>query len=321
VDPLWLDSEALIRWLARTEFSSLDVFPMVCRSKQLQKWLLLLVLFPLACLSGVKAQSSGSSGFHFKIDQAGADAVNPASPVAHDFGRPFSKMAVGPSFSPLGIGVDLTTNLNRHLNLRASGGFLDQPIHFSTNGFHADARLKLASTRASLDIYPFHNGLRISPGVMVYNQNRITGTQSIAGGASFTLNGDTFFSDNANSTTGAVPVYGTALLNLHATRPAFTITGGWGNPLARNGHWSFPLEVGVALVGAPEVKVTLAGWACLDPAETQCANITNPNNSIAVQVQNDLQAEIGKWKGDLDPLKTFPIIKGGVTYSFNLGRH
>ena len=149
---------------------------------------------------------------------------------------------MGPSFSPLGIGIDLTTNLNRHMNVRASGSFFDLPVHFTTNGFHADAELKLASARASLDIYPFHTGFRISPGVMAYNQNRITGTESIAGGAGFTLNGDTFSSANANTATGAVPVYGTALLNMHATRPAFTITAGWGNPLARKGHWSFPFE-------------------------------------------------------------------------------
>lgn len=272
------------------------------------------------CTSSVLAQSPGSSSLVSDVDKSGGVTASPARPGASAFDKPFSKLAVGPSFSPLGIGLDLTTNLNRHLNLRASGSFFDQPIHFTTNGFHADAKVKLASTRASLDIYPFHTGFRISPGLMVYNQNRVTGTESIAGGSSFTLNGDTFYSDNANASTGAVPVYGSALLNLHATRPAFTITGGWGNPLARNGHWSFPVEAGIALAGAPVVNVKLAGWACLDPAETQCANLTNLNSPIAVQVQNDLQAEIGKWTKDLDPLKTYPIVKGGVTYSFNLRR-
>lgn len=279
----------------------------------------LLLLIPFACLGGVKAQATGSSGLHPQIDEGGA-RVSPASPVAPDLNRPFSKLAFGPSFSLLGVGLDLTTNLNRRLNVRASGGFLDQPIHFTTNGFHADARLKLASTRASLDIYPFGNGFRISPGLMVYNQNRITGTALMASGTSFTLNGDTFYSANTNATTGAVPVYGTALLNLHATRPAFTISAGWGNPLARKGHWSFPFEAGIALAGAPKVNVNLAGWACSDQAETQCADISNLNNALAIQVNNDLQAEIGKWKSDLDPLKTFPIIKGGVTYSFNVRR-
>ncbi len=293
---------------------------MTRRTKLLPIRLFFVFILSLACAGGLLAQSPDSSIPDSKIEGAGGGTVNAASPMASDLDRPFSKLAVGPSFSLLGIGVDLTTNLNRHLNLRASGGFLDQPLHFTTNGFHADARLKLASTRASLDIYPFRNGFRISPGVMAYNQNRITGTESIASGSSFTLNGNTYYSDNANAATGAVPVYGTALLNLHATRPAFTITGGWGNPLGRKGHWSFPLEAGIALVGAPVVNVNLAGWACLDQAETQCVNLSDPNNSIAVQVQNDLQAEIGKWKQDLDPLKTFPILKGGVTYSFNLGR-
>jgi hypothetical protein len=294
---------------------------MMCRLRFfLNRPFLLLFLLPYGYFNSMAAQAPGTPGVDSRTDQGGGVTASPVGPVASGLDQPFSKLAVGPSFSPLGIGVDLTTNLNRRLNLRASGSMFDQPIHFTTNGFHADAQIKLASSRASLDIYPFRNGFRVSPGLIVYNQNRITGTESIAGGSSFTLNGDTFFSANTNAATGAVPVNGSALLNMHATRPAFTITAGWGNPLARNGHWSFPLEAGIALAGAPVVNVKLAGWACLDQAETQCANISNLNNPIAVQIQNDLQAEIGKWSKDLDPLKTFPIVKGGVTYSFNLRR-
>jgi hypothetical protein len=294
---------------------------MMCRPKLLlNRPFLLLFLLPFACFSGSAAQSPGSFALDSKIDEGGGVTVSPSSPVAPDSGRPLSRVAVGGGVSLLGIGVDLTTNLNGHLNLRASGSYFSQPIHFTTNGFHADAELKLASTRASVDIYPFHRGFRISPGVMLYNQNRITATDTIASGTSFTLNDDTFYSANANTATGATPVNGSALLNLHATRPAFTITGGWGNPLARNGHWSFPVEVGVALVGAPALNVKLAGWACHDQAQTQCTDISNLNNPIAVQVQNDLQAEIGKWTKDLDPLKTYPIINAGVSYSFHTGR-
>jgi len=35
-------------------------------------------------------------------------------------------------------------------------------------------------------------------------------------------------------------------------------------------------------------------------------------------VQTNLQAQVNKYKSDLDPLKTFPIISFGVAYSFNL---
>ena len=131
---------------------------------------------------------------------------------------------------------------------------------------------------------------------MFYNQNRVRASDTVASGTSFTLNGDTFYSANANAATGATPVNGTALLNLHATRPAFTITAGWGNPLEHRGHWSFPVEVGVGLVGMPTLNVNLAGWACNDKAQTQCMNIADPNNPIAIRVQNDLHSQISKWE-------------------------
>jgi hypothetical protein len=49
-------------------------------------------------------------------------------------------------------------------------------------------------------------------------------------------------------------------------------------------------------------------------------SISNPNNPIAVQVQNDLHAQVGRWARDLDPLKTYPIISAGVAYTFHTGR-
>ncbi|WP_348262985.1 hypothetical protein P8935_00155 [Telmatobacter sp. DSM 110680] len=221
--------------------------------------------------------------------------VGPASPVSSNANGPFSKGAVGFDVSPLGVGLELTTNLGRHLNLRTSGSMFSHPINFTTNGFRADAQLRLASAGTSLDIYPFGSAFRVSPGILFYNQNRLTAVSMIAGGSSFTLDGDTFYSANANQATGATPLSGRALLSLHTTRPAFSITGGWGNPLTHRGHWSFPVEAGVAFVGSPALHVKLAGWACHDQAQTQCADIANPDNPIALQVQSDLNAEVSKW--------------------------
>jgi len=246
-------------------------------------------------------------------------AVSPASPASVATTGIFSRFALGADFSPLGIGATITTNLNPHMNLRANGSFFNYATSFSTDGFTANGSLKLASARTSLDVYPFHRGFRISPGVMLYNQNRLTASDTVASGTSFTLNGDTFYSANANAATGATPISGAALLNLHTSRPAFTITGGWGNPLAHGGHWSFPFEAGVGFVGAPSLNASLTGWACYDQAQTQCTNVTNLNNPIAAQVQSDLQSQISKWTQDLNPLRTYPIISGGVTYSFSLG--
>jgi hypothetical protein len=266
------------------------------------------------------AQVNTSSSMFGTANGAKNGSTAPSSPSSATDPAPFSRIAISGGISPLGISAEVTTNLNGRLNLRVSGSFFNQGIQFNSNGFSATANLKLASTRTSIDIYPFRAGFRISPGIMIYNQNRVTATDTIAGGSSFTLNGDTFYSAIANPATGATPVTGTALLSLHSTRPAFTLTGGWGNQVMRRGHWSFPVEVGVAFVGAPKLDVNLRGWACHDQAQTECTDIANPNNSIALQVQSDLRTEVSKWTSDLEPLKTYPIVSAGVSYSFRTGR-
>lgn len=265
------------------------------------------------------AQLSGTSS-SLVAENAGSDggvtrspssvAPTPVTP------GPFSRIAIGGSVSPLGPGVQLTTYIASHLNVRASGNIFRYATNFTTNGFTANAQVNLTSAGIAADIYPFHTGFRISPGLLVYNGNRLTATSSVAGGTSFTLNGDTFYSANANSATGATPLNATAALRLNTTKPAFTITTGWGNTIPRNGgHWSFPLEVGVALSGAPSLNANLTGWACYDQAQTLCTNVASTTNPIAQQIQGDLASQIAKWKNDLDPLKTYPIVSFGVAYS------
>jgi hypothetical protein len=257
----------------------------------------------------------------FTAQSTAAQAPNSraSGPAVSYSDRIASRFSIGGGISPLGIGAEISTNLNSHLNARLSGSMFDTDVSFSSNGFNADGKLRFASIRLSGDVFPFHNGFRISPGLMFYNQNRVTAADTVAPGSSFTLNNDTFYSAHANSA-GATPVNGTALLNLHSTRPAFTITGGWGNTVPRRGHWSFPVEVGVALIGSPKVDVNLQGWACHDQAEKQCTNIADPNNPIAIQVQNDLKTEVNKWTQDLDALMTYQIVSVGVSYSFHLAR-
>lgn len=218
----------------------------------------------------------------------------------------------------MGIRLQLATNLNSHLNLRTYGSLFDYSTNFTTSGIASTAKLSLASAGAALDVYPFRSGFRISPGALFYNQNRINANANLPGGTSFTLNNQTFYSAKANSATGTTPVTGNGLLNLHTSRPAFTITAGWGNMIPREGgHWSFPFEIGVAFIGDPALNVNLAGWVCQDPALTQCANLQS-TNSTAVAAQSNLQTQVAKWNTSLNPLKTYPIIAVGVAYSFRI---
>jgi hypothetical protein len=246
-------------------------------------------------------------------EQAPVPAITIWSP------RPFSRVAFGVGFSPLGVQMALTTNLNQHFNLRSTGNLFGYSSSFATNGIPANARLNLKSAGTAVDIYPFHKGFRISPGLLFYNANQATADASIPGGTIFTLNNHTYYSANANPATGARPVDGTGQMSLHTTNPAFTITTGWGNTLPRNGHWSLPFEVGVAFTGAPSVKANLNGWACYDNAQTLCTDINSKTDPIALEIQSNLQIQVAKWTHDVEPLKTYPIASFGVAYSFGLG--
>ncbi len=233
-------------------------------------------------------------------------------------GGAFSKLSVGAGVSPLGIGFEMATNLNDHFNVRGVGNVFKYSPTINTNGFAVDSNLNLASAGVMLDVYPFRSGFRLSPGVLFLNQNEITASTVVAGGTSFTLNNQDYYSANPNPATGATPVNGHGSLVLNKTSPSFVITGGWGNHIQRNGHWSFPVELGVAFIGKPQVNMSLAGWACEDAAQRFCSNIADPNDPIAIQVQDNLKVQLDKWNKDLEPLKTYPVASFGVAYSFRI---
>lgn len=235
--------------------------------------------------------------------------------------RPLTQFALDGGVSPLGIQLQTATNLNSHFNLRGTGNFFNYSTNFTVSGITATAKLNLASAGASLDIYPFRSGFRVSPGALFHNQNQVSAAASVPGGTSFTLNGQTFYSANANAGTGATPVNGSAVLGLSTNKTALSITTGWGNMIPRKGgHFSFPFEIGAAFIGAPTLNVNLGGWVCLDQAPTNCSKFASTTNPIGASAQSALHTQEAKWVKDLNPLKTYPIVSGGLAYSFGARR-
>ena len=224
--------------------------------------------------------------------------------------RPFSRVALGAGMSAMGINLQAATDINRHLNARATGNYFNYSVNnISTNGFSASAKLNMATAGASLDFYPFPmHGFRLSPGVLFYNQNMLSGNLTVNGGQSFKLNHDTYYSSIAN------PVQGTASVGLNANNPAFTMTTGWGNMISRRGgHVSFPFELGVAVIGAPTVNMALAGKVCNSDGVTDCQNVTTDS-----ALNTDLQAQIAKYKSDLNVLQVYPILSFGLSFNFGI---
>jgi len=274
------------------------------------------LILSIALLGASGALEAQSSRFAQNLIAAEAGpeggAGQTASPVRGAAGSTgaLSRIAFGGGFSPLGVNMMAATNLNRYMNLRVTGSvFKYTDTGISTNGFNVNADLNLASAGLSLDVYPFPNrGLRLSPGLLFYNANGATATFAVQGGTSFTLNNFTYYASSTN------PVQGTGNLGLNSQNPAFTITGGWGNMIPRRGgHLSFPVEVGVALIGAPSVNIVLNSGQVCDAEGQNCVNVATD-----ADVQSNLQAQIAKYKSDLDPLKTYPIVSAGVAYAFRI---
>lgn len=254
------------------------------------------------------AQSSPQIGLH--AVNAGVQSAPANTPPPPSF-APFARFAFGVGISPMGVNMQAVTSLNRHMNARITGNLLKLNINdIDSDGFNVDAKIDLASAGASLDVYPFpKHGLRFSPGILFYNSNAASGTFVAKPGTSFTLNDYDYYSSNSD------PVKGFGNLNLHKQSPAFTMTAGWGNMIPRNGgHFSFPFEVGVAFIGAPDVALKLTSGQACDGNGLNCVYVaTDPD------VQANLAAQVTKYKSNVEQLKTYPIVSFGMAYSFGFG--
>jgi hypothetical protein len=81
----------------------------------------------------------------------------------------------------------------------------------------------------------------------------------------------------------------------------------------RHGHLSFPFEIGVGFVGAPTLNIALTSGQICDAQGQNCVAVaTDPS------MQQNLATQVAKYSKDLNPLKTFPIVSGGVAYSFRM---
>jgi len=232
-------------------------------------------------------------------------AEQTAAPYAPGY-APFSRAALGVSVSPLGVGVEATTNINSHINFRSNGSYFQYTANnIQTQGFNVTGNIKLSSARASIDFYPFHAGFRLSPGLMFYNGNHATATVGVPAGTSFSLDNNTFY-----SAAGANAVSGKGAFGLGNGHPALTMTTGWGNAIPRHGHFSFPVEIGAAFIKQPTIKATLSGYVCDQNGQNCVSAATNS------YVQQALTAQLQKYQNDVNPLKTFPIVSFGVAYNF-----
>jgi hypothetical protein len=231
----------------------------------------------------------------------GAGGRTAAAATMHS--TPFSGFAIGAKVGLLGIGVQAATPLSHRLNLSGGVNFFSYSDHLTSDGIPYDATLRFRSGEASLDWFPFVHSFHISPGALLYNGNQITASAAVPGGTTFTLNDVTYMSSTTD------PVTGSGSIKFNKAAPKVTV--GFGNMIPRNGgHFSLPVELGVAYEGDPKVALNLQGTAC-DPSGAFCQSIAS-----SPQIQANVLGQQMKIAKDARPARFYPILSLGLAYSF-----
>lgn len=227
------------------------------------------------------------------------------APAATGGGGVFSRIAVGATVSSLGVGVGMSTRITRSLNLRAGWNIFNYNLSGTDDGATYSGKLNLHSYQASVDWFPWHKSFHISPGLLFNNQNRVRAAGGIEGNQSFTLNDTNYYSDPAD------PVTGSGSVTFKTTAPMFTV--GWGNwvPRRERKHLSFPFDIGFAYTGDPIIKLNLNGSVCQNPGGVNCSTIAGDPT-----VQANVQGQIRKLQKDLNLIRFYPILSGGVAFKF-----
>lgn len=223
--------------------------------------------------------------------------------------HPFSRLLLAGTVSTLGIGVHTGANLGPKIDLRAFGDYTNINHSFTQSGFNIGLNINMANFGAKVDLYPTHRfPLRISPGFLFYNGDRILASLHAEKNATFTINNVQYSSDNAH------PVYGTGRLKLSGG--GFMVTAGMGHFLSHAyKRLTFPFEAGVVFISDPVAQFNLYGEVCSETIPPLC----KPAAQFPLFASN-LAAQVKSWNQEVAPFHIYPIFEGGVAYSFGVRR-
>jgi hypothetical protein len=241
------------------------------------------------------------------VASSGAFVTLPPRPLgATRTYRPFSSLGLATRFGIAGTGLDVATPLATRFNLRAGTDFFNYATTFQEQGANVGINLHLRSGHVALDWFPFGGHLRVSPQLVVGNNNRILATAVIPSGSSITLNGGNYVSSYTD------PLRGFGRIDFRKVSPGLSL--GFGNLIPRTrSRFSVPVEMGFYYAGQPSLQVAFTGTAC-DPNSTLsvgCESVDqNPDfqrNLAAFKVRND---------HNLSYASFFPIFSLGFGYRF-----
>jgi hypothetical protein len=218
--------------------------------------------------------------------------------------RPFCGLGFATRIGPAGTGFDVATPLATRFNLRAGTDFFNYETTFQEQGANVGINLHLRSGHVALDWFPFAGRFRLSPQLVLGNNNRVVATAVIPSGSAVSLNGENYISSYTD------PLRGSGRIDFRKVSPGLGL--GFGNLVPRTrSHFSVPVEVGFYYAGQPSLQVTFTGSACDPnyPPSVGCQSVAQDpgfqQNLAAFKVRND---------HNLSYASFFPIFSVGFGY-------
>jgi hypothetical protein len=215
--------------------------------------------------------------------------------------RVSNMFGIGVKASLLGVGAEVATRVTHHSNVRAGFNILSYSRDFSKDGINYNGHLSFRTVEAHYDYFPWARSFHVSPGVLYYIGNPVTANALVPGNQSFTLGGQTYYSDPA------APMVAGGRINFNQVSPMATV--GWGNLVRESRRFSIPVEFGVAFQGSPKTTLNLGGNVCTSPG-------LNCTSTASSSVQSNVIAEQAKINKSMSPFKVYPIISVGFGYKF-----
>src|SRR3981189_1945946 len=233
-------------------------------------------------------------------DSSAAEAPAPPAPSkqSSESHFPIRRGANVPAHRSAG---EVAVGLSQRSNVRFGFNAFSYGHTFDKDGATYKGTLDLRSAQATYDIFPVH-WFHISPGVLLYNGNKVNAKVSVPGGQTFTLSNTTYLSDAAD------PVSGTGKLTVYKAAPM--VLFGFGNLVPPRGHFSATFEIGAAYQGPPRVALSLGGTAC-DSSGFFCRSIASDPT-----IQSNIAAEQTTLNKSASPYKLYPLLSFGFGYRF-----
>jgi len=187
----------------------------------------------------------------------------------------------------VGIGADIHRAIvPRTLNLRVGASFFRYSADFTNKGIDYAGKLELGAVPVVLDVYPFRNWFRVGGGLFV-NLNRVEGTGKPNQQGQITINGHPYTVTQIGQLNGTV--------RFNRVAPYFGL--GFGNPIKRNKHWGFYIDLGAIYHGHADATLSTTG-------------------TTLPQLQTDLKQQELRIENEARKYTFFPIIQFGVSYRF-----